>query len=123
MDRGRDRSRDTFSALALPLPLASGGAGSNPGGSPGESGGRGGPGGAGGVSGGSRGTSGSSKEVNSGGDGELVSSPPSFSGVISRSWRPESSFHNTTIVHSRGSNAVLKKLNLGYRRNPHANWS
>ena len=39
---------------------------------------------AGGVSGGSRGTSGSSKKVNRGGDGELVSSPPSFSGVISR---------------------------------------
>ena len=53
----------------------------NPCGNPGESGG---PGGAGGVSGG-RGTSGSSKKVNLGGDGELVSSPPSFSVVISRS--------------------------------------
>ena len=29
--------------------------------------------------------SGSSKKVNLGGDGELVSAPPSFSGVISRS--------------------------------------
>ena len=42
-------------------------------------------GGSGGVSGGLRGKSGSSKKVNLGGDGELVSSPPSFSGVISRS--------------------------------------
>ena len=53
--------------------------GGNPGGSPG------GPGGASGVSGGLRGTSGSSKKVNLGGDGKLVSCPPSFSGVISRS--------------------------------------
>ena len=52
----------------------------NPGGSPGESGG---PLVARGVSGGSRGTSGSSKKVNLGGDGELVSYPPSFSVVIS----------------------------------------
>ena len=58
-----------------------------------------------------RGTSGSSKKVNLGGDGELVPSPPLFSGVISRSWRPESSFQNTTFVHSRGPNAVLKKSN------------
>ena len=35
------------------------------------------------MSGGPRGTSGSSKKVNLGGDGELVSSLPSFSGVIS----------------------------------------
>ena len=41
--------------------------------------------GVGGVSVGSRGTSESSKKVNLGGDGELVSFPPSFSGVISRS--------------------------------------
>ena len=53
--------------------------GGNPGGSPG------GPGGASGVSGGLRGTSGSSKKVNLGGDGKLISCPPSFSGVISRS--------------------------------------
>ena len=38
------------------------------------------------------------KKVNFGGDGELVSSPPSFSGVISGSRRPESSFQNTTIL-------------------------
>ena len=63
------------------------------------------------MSGGSRGTSGSSKKVDLGGDGELVSSLPSFSGVISRSWRPESSSQNTTMVRSRGSKAVLKKLN------------
>ena len=55
--------------------------------------------------GGSKGTSGSSKKVNLGGDGELVSSPPSFSGAISRSWRPESSFQK------RGSNAVVRKSN------------
>ena len=59
--------------------------GGNPGGGPGETGGPGRSGGAGGASGGSRGTSGSSKKVNLGGDGELVSSLPSFSGVISRS--------------------------------------
>ena len=35
--------------------------------------------------GGPKGTSGSSQKVNLGGDGGLVSSPPSFSGVISRS--------------------------------------
>ena len=46
--------------------------------------GPGGSGGAGGVSGGSIGTSRSSKKVNLGGDGELVSSPLSFSGVVSR---------------------------------------
>ena len=33
-----------------------------------------------------------------------------YSGVISWGWRPEFSFQNTTIVHSRGSNAVLMKL-------------
>ena len=68
-DRGRDRSRDAFSALALSLPPAGGGAGGNPGGG----------------SGGPRGTSGSSKKVNLCGDGGLVSSPPSFSCVLSRS--------------------------------------
>ena len=74
------------SALALPFPPAGGGAGGNPGGGPGESGSPGGgPGGARGVSGRPRGTSGSSEKVNLGGDGGLVSSPPSFSGVISRS--------------------------------------
>ena len=71
-----------FSALALPLSPAGGGAGSNPGGSPGESGG---PRGARGVSGGLGGTSGSSKKVNLAGDGELVSSPLSFSCVTSGS--------------------------------------
>ena len=74
-----------FQLLLLSFPSTGGGAGSNPGGSPGDSGGRGGPGGAGGVSGGLRGTSGSSQKVNLGGDGELASSPPPFSGVMSRS--------------------------------------
>ena len=64
--------------LSLFLPPAGGGAGGHPG-SPRESGGPGGPGGTGGVSGGPRGTTGSSKKMNLGGDGELVSSPPSFS--------------------------------------------
>ena len=50
--------------------------GGHPGGSPGGSGG---PGGGDGP----RGSSGSSKKVNLRGDGELVSSPPSFSGLIS----------------------------------------
>ena len=57
----------------------------NPVGSPGEPGGPRGAGSAREVSGGSRGTAGSSRKVNLGGDGELVSSPPSFSDVISRS--------------------------------------
>ena len=52
--------------------------GGNPGGSPGESGG---PEGGDGL----RGTSGSSKKVNLGADAKLVSYPPSFSGVVSRS--------------------------------------
>ena len=99
------------SALALPFSPAGGGAGGNPGG-PGESGGPGGPGGAGGVS---RRTSGSSKKVNLGGDGDMVSSPPSFSG-------PESS-QNTTIVYSRGSVAVLKKKANWATRHTLANWS
>ena len=30
---------------------------------------------------------------------------------ISWSWRPESSFQNTTTVHARGPHAVLKKSN------------
>ena len=64
---GRDRSRDTFSALALHFPSAGGGDGGNPGGSPGGSGVPGDSRGAGGVSGGSRGTS--SKNVNLGGGG------------------------------------------------------
>ena len=38
------------------------------------------------------------KKVNFGGDGELVSYPSSFSGVISWGSRLESSFQNTTIV-------------------------
>ena len=66
-----------FPTLTLSVslsPAAGGGAGANPGGSPGGSGGFGGEDGP-------RGTSGSSKKVNLGGDGELVSSPPSFSGV------------------------------------------
>ena len=29
----------------------------------------------------------------------------------------------TQPVHTRGSNAVMKKLNLGHRANRHANWS
>ena len=62
------------------------------------------------------------KEGKFGGDGELVSFPPSFSGVISWSSRPESSFQNTTTVHSRGSNVVLK-VELGNRTNPHAKLS
>ena len=53
----------------------------------------------------------SSKKVQFGGDGQLVSSSPSFSGVISWGLRPESSFQNTTSVHTLGSTAVLKKLN------------
>ena len=62
------------------LPPAGVGAGSHPVGSPGGSGG---PGDPGGGPGGPKGTSGSSMKVNLGGDGELVSSPPSFSGGIS----------------------------------------
>ena len=54
------------------------GAGGHPGGGPGGPGGPGDPRGVGGPQG-PKGTSGSSK--NFGGDGELVSSPPSFSGV------------------------------------------
>ena len=73
--------------LLFSLPPAGGRAGSHPGGSPGGSGG---PGGGEGP----RGTSGSSKKVNLGGDGELVASPPSFPGVISWGWRPESPEHN-----------------------------
>ena len=57
----------------------------NPVGSPGESGGPRGAGSVREVSGGSRRTAGTSRKVNLGGDGELVSSPPSFSDVISRS--------------------------------------
>ena len=56
------------------------GAGGHPGGRPGGPGGTLGPGRSGAPQG-PKGTSGSSK--NFGGDGELVSSPPSFSGVIS----------------------------------------
>ena len=51
---------------------------------PGGAGSAGGPGGSGGPRGHRpRGTSGSSKKVKFGGDGKLVSYPPSFSGVIS----------------------------------------
>ena len=56
-----------------------------------------------------QGTSKSSQKV--GGDGLFVSSPPSFSGVIIWGWRPKVSFQKTTIVHARGSNEVLKKVN------------
>ena len=64
--------------LSLSYPPAGGGAGSHRGGSPGGSGGP-------GCGDGPSGTSGSSKKVKLGGNGEPVSSLPSFSGVIS--WR------------------------------------
>ena len=89
---------------------------------PGESGGSGGPGGARGVSGGSRGTSGSSKKVNLGGDGELVSSLLVFgcnqSKLTSRVFLPEHNHCPLTRVK-----CGAEKVELGYRTNPHANWS
>ena len=72
---------------------------------------------------GRKGTSGSSKKVKIGGDGELVSSPPSISGVIrggltSRVFLPEYNHCPLTRVK-----CGAEKIELGYRTNPHANWS
>ena len=39
-------------------------------------------------------------------NGQLVSSPPSFSGVMIWGWRPKFSFQKTIIVHAQGSNEV-----------------
>ena len=70
-----------------------------------------------------RGTSESSKKVNLGGDGELVSSPPSLSVVISwglpsRVFLPK---HNHCPLTP--SQCGAGKVELGYRTNPHANWA
>ena len=45
-------------------------------------------------------------------DGELVSSPPFVLGCHKEDLTTRFIFQNTTIVHARGSNAVLKKSNL-----------
>ena len=59
---------------------------------------------------GRKGTSGSSKRVKFGGDGELVSSPPSFSSE--KKWELSSRIILPQYNHRpRGSNAVLKKSN------------
>ena len=101
----RYRSRGTFSALALPFPPASGGAGGEQSWQE------------------DRRNIRIIKEVFLGGDGDMVSSLPPFFGcnqlgLTSRVFLPELNHCPLTRVK-----CSAEKVELGYRTNPHANWS
>ena len=119
-DRGRDRPRETFSALALPVPPAGGGAGGEPAGRPDKSGV---PGNAGEVSGGPRNHQDHQRK-------QILMVMESWrhllffklgcnqSKVTSRVFLPK---HNH-CPHTR-DRCGAEKVELRHRTYPHVNWS